>query len=190
MSDRSLFAVLLRSPWWVSFAVAGAVGLACYHLFPAAYSAVGAVSGLPFAVIGVIAFVKQWGKPSAARLDATLHAVAAMPARELVDALEAAYRREGYSVTRLTANGAELAISKAGRTALVSSRRWKAATHGVERLRELASTMNANDAGQGIYVALNAPGSAAREFASRNGIRVLQGHELAMLVMDAVRAKA
>ena len=36
MSDRSLFAVLLRSPWWISFAVAAAVGFACYSLFPGA----------------------------------------------------------------------------------------------------------------------------------------------------------
>jgi len=186
MSEKSLFATLLRSRWWISFVVAAVVGTACYLLFPARYAAVGAVSGAPFAVIGVIAFIKQWGKPSAARLDATLQAVASLPARDLVNALAVAYQRDGYAVTRLSSGSAELAISKAGRTALVCSRRWKAATHGVEPLRELASAMDANEAGQGIYVALNPPGSAAGAFASRNGIRILQGHELAMLVNDQV----
>lgn len=186
MSEKSLFATLLRSRWWISFVVAAVVGTACYLLFPARYAAVGAVSGAPFAVIGVIAFIKQWGKPSAARLDATLQAVASLPARDLVNALAAAYQQDGYEVTQLSANNAELSVSKAGRTAIISCRRWKAATHGVEPLRELAAAMDASEAGQGIYVALNPPGTAASAFASRNGIRILQGHELAMLLREQV----
>jgi restriction system protein len=186
MSEKSLFAVLLRSPWWVSFAVAAAVGVACYHLFPARFATVGALSGLPFAVIGVIAAVKQWGKPSAARLEATLAAAATLSARDFTDALEAAYKQDGCGVTRLSSAGADLSITKAGRLALVSCKRWKAATHGVEPLRELATAMDAQDAGRGIYVALNPPGDAALQFASKNSIRVLQGNELAMLLKDAV----
>ena len=50
----------------------GSVGFACYSLFPARYAAVGAVSGLPFAVIGVLAAWRQWQAPSAAKVDATL----------------------------------------------------------------------------------------------------------------------
>ncbi|MEN9329226.1 MAG: hypothetical protein RLZZ484_414, partial [Pseudomonadota bacterium] len=34
MSDRSLFAVLLRSPWWVSFVLAAALALAASALLP------------------------------------------------------------------------------------------------------------------------------------------------------------
>jgi len=184
MSDKSLFAVLLRSPWWISFAVAVAVGIAGYSLFPARFANVGAVSGLPFAVIGGIALWRQWGTPSQARVDATLQALAAMSGRDFTSALEVAYQGDGFVVSRLTVSGADLSISKAGRTALVQCKRWKAATHGVEPLRELNAAMTAQDANQGIYVAVNAWSDAARQYASKNGIRLLQGSELALLMKD------
>lgn len=185
MSDKSLFAVLLRSPWWISFAVAGAVGAAAYNLFPAKYANVGAVSGLPFAVIGLMALWRQWGKPSAASIDASLEALAAMSGRDFSNALEAAYGKDGYSVMRLPDGGADFAIVKGGRTALVYCKRWKAATHGVEPLRELVAAMEKQDAGQGIYVAVNALSEPARQFASKNSIRLLQGTELALLTKAA-----
>jgi restriction system protein len=184
MSDKSLFAVLLRSPWWISFAVAVAVGIAGYSLFPARFANVGAVSGLPFAVIGGIALWRQWGTPSPARVDAMLQALTAMSGRDFTSALEAAYQRDGFVVTRLTAGGADLSISKGGRTALVQCKRWKAASHGVEPLRELSAAMTERDANQGIYVAVNAWSDAARQYASKNSIRLLQGSELALLVKD------
>ena len=185
MSDKSLFAVLLRSPWWISFAVALAVGIAGYNLFPARFASVGAVSGLPFAVIGGMALRRQWGTPSQARVDATLQELAAMSGRDFTGALEVAYQRDGYTVSRLTVTGADLSISKAGRTALVQCKRWKAATHGVEPLRELNAAMTAQDANQGIYLAINAWSDAAQQYASKNSIRLLQGSELALLMKDA-----
>lgn len=185
MSEKSLFAVLLRSPWWVSFALSVAVGIACYNLFPARFAVVGALSGLPFAVIGVIAAVKQWGAPSQARIDESLLALSKMTGRDFATALEAAYVNEGYQVTRLSGSGADLALTKAGRTALVNSKRWKAATHGIEPVRELGALIEAQDASQGIYIAVNDLSEAARVFASKNSIRVMKGAELALLMKSA-----
>jgi restriction system protein len=189
MSDKSLFAVLLRSPWWISFALAVAVGAACYKLFPDRFAIVGALSGLPFAVIGGIAMWKQRGTPNPARIDETLQKLSTLSARDFASALEAAYVRDGYTVTRVTANGADLSITKAGRTALVNSKRWKAATHGIEPLRELGAAMTALDANLGVYVAVNALSDAARAFASKNSIRVMQGTELALLMKNAAPSK-
>ena len=188
MSEKSLFAVLLRSPWWISFVLAVAVGVACYNLFPERFAVVGALSGLPFAVIGGIAIVKQWGVPNAARIDESLALLASMSARDFASALEAAYVKDGYTVKRLSGNGADLSISKAGRTALVNSKRWKAATHGIEPLRELGALMDATKANQGVYVAVNALSDAARTFASKNSIRVMQGTELALLMRTSAAA--
>ena len=189
MSDKSLFAVLLRAPWWVSFAVAIAVGIAAYNLFPERFANVGAVSGLPFVVIGLIAVWKQWGTPNPARIDEALQTLSNLSARDFASALEAAYIQDGYSVTRVTASGADLSITKAGRTALVNSKRWKAATHGIEPLRELNTSMTALDANQGIYVAVNALSDAAKLFAAKNSIRVLQGTELALLMRAGSAAR-
>ena len=64
MAEKSLFAILLRSPWWISFALAGVVSMAARLLLPAAYADVGMMGGLPFAVIGCIAFWRQARAPS------------------------------------------------------------------------------------------------------------------------------
>ena len=181
MSEKSLFAVLLRSPWWISFAVAVAVGIAGFMLLPDRFKVVGAVSGMPFFVISAMAFWRQMRAPNPARIEATLQALAALSSRDFLHALEAGYRAEGYSVARIGLDGAELSISKAGRTSLVSCKRWKAATHGVEPLRELNNEITKLDANQGIYVAVNPLSAAATAYASKNSIRLLPGATLAQL---------
>ena len=69
---------------------------------------------------------------------------------------------------------------------LVCARRWKAATHGAEPLRQLAATMQAEGAADGIYVlAQGALSDSARLFARDNHIAVLQGAALAQLLLRA-----
>ncbi len=189
MSDKSLFAVLLRSPWWISFALAVGVGAACFKLFPDRFAIVGALSGLPFAVIGGIAMWKQRGIPNAAKVDATLQKLSELSARDFASALEAAYVQDGCTVNKVTASGADLSITKAGRTVLVNSKRWKAATHGIEPMRGLAAAMEALDANQGVYLAVNALSDSARTFAAKNSIRIMQGTELALLMKNATTQK-
>ena len=58
MSENSLLAVLLRSPWWISFVVVGLITLAAGALLPKEYFVVGALAGFPAAagaVVGVAA---------------------------------------------------------------------------------------------------------------------------------------
>lgn len=189
MSDKSLFAVLLRSPWWISFVLAVVVGAACFKLFPERFAVVGALSGLPFAVIGGIAIWKQRGIPNPARIDEMLQKLSTLSARDFASALETAYAKDGYTVVKVTANGADLSITKAGRTALVNSKRWKAATHGIDPVRELSVAMEALDATQGIYFALNPLSETAQHFASKNGIRVMPRTQLALLMQSAATPK-
>ena len=189
MSEKSLFAVLLRSPWWVSFAVAIAVGIAGFMMLPERFKTVGALSGMPFVVIGSMAFWRQMRAPNPQRIEATLQALAALSSRDFLTALEAGYRGDGYVVSRLDTDGADLSISKAGRSSLVNCKRWKAATHGVEPLRELGFAVTAEDAGQGIYVALNALSDSAQIYAAKNSIRILSDAGLAHLMRNAVTIK-
>jgi restriction system protein len=44
MAKNSLFAVLLRSPWWISAAIAVVLAVLALALLPADYRVVGAVS--------------------------------------------------------------------------------------------------------------------------------------------------
>jgi hypothetical protein len=41
MSEKSLFAVLLRSPWWISFLLVAVIALVAGALLPAEYAGVG-----------------------------------------------------------------------------------------------------------------------------------------------------
>ena len=69
VSENSLFAVLLRSPWWVSFLVAAGVFALMRYFLPAMYASAGA---LPIAVIGCVAGWKQFRAPSAKKIAARL----------------------------------------------------------------------------------------------------------------------
>ena len=63
MARNSLFAVLLRSPWWISFALVLLVALASRALLPEQYVLFGVMGGFPFLVIGGIAAYRQLRAP-------------------------------------------------------------------------------------------------------------------------------
>jgi restriction system protein len=178
ISDKSLFARLLRAPWWVSFAVAAVVTAGMFTLLPKDLKAAAALSGVPFVAIGLIAAWKQHGTLSPKQIKDALQKLAAMSAREFTDTLAAAYERDGYKVERYTKPGADLAIEKQGYITLVSCKRWKAANHGIEPLRELLAAMEKAETGRGVYVALNTVSDAAAQFAEKSGIRVTPVSEL------------
>ena len=103
--------------------------------------------------------------------------------------IERSFTRNGYVVTRLKGGAADFSLEKAGQTTLLNAKRWKAANHGVEPLRELSAALASpagDDVGQGIYIALNAPSDAARQFAAKNSLRIVTGTELALLMQAAI----
>jgi restriction system protein len=189
MAKDSLFAILLRSPWWMSFGIAAGIAVVARLVLPEKYAIAGALGGTPFIVVGAIAAWRQLRAPSAARVTSTLEAVGAMPWRDFASTLEDAFRRDGYVVTRLPGPQADFEIVKAGRTSLVSCKRWKAASTGVEPLRELHAAREAREAHDGIYVAVGGVTDNARRFAAANRIRVLEGAQLAPMLPGIGRRK-
>ena len=182
MNKNSLFAVLLRSPWWISIAVAAGLFVAARALLPDAYAPYAIFSSLPFIVIGCVALWRQLRTPSAERVSATLESLRALNWDEFSGALEGAFRRDGYVVTRLSIAGADLELARAGRVSLVGCKRWKVARAGIEPLRELDAARRARDAHECIYVATGEFTDTARAFAATNNIRLLEGAELAKLL--------
>ncbi|HKI64874.1 MAG TPA: restriction endonuclease, partial [Burkholderiales bacterium] len=75
--------------------------------------------------------------------------------------------------------------SKAGRGTLVACKRWKASRTGVEPLRELTAARRAHGAGDCAYLAVGEITDTAREFATKNDVKLLQGAELAKLLPRA-----
>ena len=185
MHEKSLFAILWRSPWWVSGAIAIAVIALAKVLLPGAYASYAFFVALPFAVIALVVAWKQLRRPSAARVAKTLEALRALGSDEFSAAVEQAFRREGYVVRRLAGAGAEFELTKAGRVALVGAKRWKAARTGIEPLRNLHAAARSREAQECIYIAAGEFSDNARVFAAEKNIRLVHDAELAALLAYA-----
>ena len=179
MAKNSLFAMLLRSPWWISALLALALGLASVALLPVELRVVGALSALPLLVIAAIAARRQWHLPSAARVTETHEALAGMAWPAFAALLEESFRRDGYTVQPGKAAGVDFDIERQGRRRLVSARRWKSARTGVESLRALQGARDAADSADAVYLSLGALTDTARDFAAKHRIVVWQLPELA-----------
>lgn len=188
MNPNSLFAILLRSPWWLSIAIAGGLFAIARALLPDHLAPYGVFFALPFFVVGSIAGWRQLRAPSATRIAGALEAARAMDWEGFSSALEEGFRRQGYVVSRLTgaaADGADFELTRDGRVVLVGCKRWKAARAGIGPLRELDKARREREAHEGIYVAAGEVSDNARAFAAGNKIRLLQDNELAGLLPAA-----
>lgn len=183
MAPNSLFAVLLRSPWWISMLVALVLAAAAFALLPEQYRVLGAMGGFPFFVIGLIALWQQMRLPSAARSEEILGAVGSMNWPEFARLLEEGFGRQGYRVERLQ-GAADFALTREGGTTLVAARRWKAARHGEESLKALQDAAQARGAGKCLYVTTGELSSQAQGFAKRHQVQLMQGPALAFLLKD------
>ena len=182
MAPNSLFAILLRSRWWISFAVAAAFAAAARALLPPDYVVVGVIGAFPFLVIGCIAAWRQWRAPNPRHVAESLDAIRAMPWSAFSKAIEEAFRRDGYTVAAHPRPAADYELSRNGRVSLVACKRWKAARIGIEPLRELRVAKDQREADECIYVTAGELTDTAQAFAANNGVRLLQGAELAALL--------
>jgi len=185
MAPNSLFAILLRSRWWLSFALAAGVTLICMLALPANIAPFGALAATPLWVVGVIAAWRQLRAPSPAQVDRLLTDAANQPWRGFAQQLESAWRSEGYEVQALNQGVIDFRLERAGQTTLVSARRWKAGHHGVEPLRELETARNRAAAAKAVYVALQPLGENAAIYARDQQLVVLGGADLAALLSKA-----
>lgn len=180
MPKNSLFAILLRSPWWISIAIAAVMALLAWVLLPEAFRGVGAMSGFPFVVIGIIAARKQWRLPSAARVEQTVAAVRAMAWPEFSKLLVEAFERDGYTIKRSQGDsGFDFELERQGRRMLVSAKRWKSARIGIEALRAVQAARETNEAEDALYISLGELTDSAQPFATEQGIAVWHAAELA-----------
>ncbi|UAN03898.1 restriction endonuclease [Achromobacter mucicolens] len=184
MSQNSIFAVLLRSPWWMSAGVAVLLIAGGFAALPLEYAAMGVFAAVPFAVISLMAAYKQLRAPSGARVQAVTEAVAAMSWADFSRTVEAGFRRDGCEVERLQAPGADFALTKDGHVAIVSAKRWKAARNGVEPLRELQAVREKRGAREAIYIALGDVSDNALKYAKAQGVSLMTAPELSKLLRD------
>lgn len=184
MSERSLFATLLRAPWWVSFVVMAVVALVAGALLPQDYKVPGMLGAFPFFVIGVMAAWRQRNAISPARIEQLTEQARSMAWRDFASRMETALRQQGFEVTPHTGDVADFRIEKQGRAVLVSAKRWKAATVGTEHLRELVAARDASQADSCSCMTLGQFSPAALAFARENGIQLLEAADVAQLMHD------
>lgn len=187
MSENSLFAILLRSPWWISLLVVAGFTLLSFALLPKPYVGLGVMGGLPFLVIGILAARKQWRAPSQVRVTETLTRAGAMSWRDFSAWIETTYQQQGHTVTRLNSPAADFKVVKGGRATLVSCKRWKAANQGVEALRDLVAAKEAQEAQQCTYLSLAPVSDTARRFAKAQGVSLLSGEALGRFLLEKPR---
>ncbi len=181
MNQNSLFAILLRSPWWVSGGIAAALFAVARMLLPAEYTAYALFLALPFFVIAVHVGWKQFRAPSESGIAATMEALRAMSWADFSAVLEEAFRAEGYGVARLAAAGADFELTRSARVTVVGCKRWKVARTGIEPLRELTAAKDAREAHECVYVATGEVTENARAYAAEHRIRLLHDVELAQM---------
>lgn len=186
MAHNSLFAILLRSPWWISFAVAAVLTLGALAVLPKQFDIYAVSAGLPFIVIGIIAVVRQAGRPSQAQVTRTEERLRNMSWKEFADTVEQAFRLRGYEVVRLQ-RGGDFEVTRGNQRGVVSCKRWKAASHGVESLRELCAAAQARDAQERIYIALNPLSENALRHARENRIDVIRDAALVQMLAPVLR---
>lgn len=179
MAPNSLFAVLLRSPWWISLAIGVVLGGVAMALLPVAYRGVGAVSGFPFIVIAAMAAWRGRDKPSPALVEQSAQAIAAMAWPAFAKALEAAFQRDGFAVLRVEGQAYDFDIERSGRRMLVAARRWKSAHVGLEPVRALQLARETTEAPDALVIALGVLSEPARQLVAAERVAVWQAAELA-----------
>lgn len=190
MHERSLFASLLRLPWWVSLVIGVAIALLSRLTLKGDFLIFGVTMSLPFAVIAAIGLRRQLQLPSAARVDAVLAAVQAMSWREFSAVVEAAFVRDGFAVKALNLPAADFEIAQGVSVALVSCKRWKAANQGIAPLQDLTALREARGAGEVIYISAAAVTGNAQAYATEQRMRLINGAGLAQFLRDLeIKAK-
>ena len=189
MAPNSLFAILLRSSWWISFLIVGIFVAASFALLPPDWVVFGVMGGFPFLVIGCIAFWRQMHAPSEAQVAQTADKVRAMSWPEFSRALQDAYARNGYAV-EAGRGVADLVITRQGRTTLVAAKKWKAARQGEDAVQALHEARTAQDASDCILVTLGELSPNAMALARRLDVKLLQADALAVLLRPARSARA
>lgn len=174
MAPNSLFAILLRKPWWVSFLIVGVISLLCLALLPPGWVVFGIMGTFPFMVTGAVALHRQWDAPSQAQMDRQLEQAAGQNWRAFSKDLEARFLAQGFTVEPLppskTEGRADFKLSKGGKTTLVAARRYKAATHGVEHVQALIAHQREEGADAAMLVCLSPLSEQAARLAKEHGM--------------------
>jgi len=154
---------------------------------PEAFRTVGMLSAVPFCILGFIAAWKQRDKPSPESVSLALNQLANMSWKQFSLIMEQAFVQQGFSVMPVNSGSADLQLEKSGQITLVSCKRWKAATLGVEVLRDLKALQISQEAAYAACISLSLPTGVALKFANANSVQLICQEELASLCLKVMK---
>lgn len=179
VSDNSLFAVLLRSPWWYSVLVGLFFIAVSMVLFGGRYVLLGLFSAMPFFGIAGFAGFKQARLPSKSRIKEITEQAPKMSAAEIAEKIANNYKERRFDIEKLNSKGSELFLERGNQKIVLSSKRFKVNNTGVEPLKQLVELGSKHDARRYLYVVLGELSKAAAEYAQQNDIEIVRANTLA-----------
>lgn len=179
MAQGSLFAVLLRSPWWYSALIAFFIVSISLLLVGGQFLIFGLAAALPFIGIAGYAIYRQLQRPGTKRMLEVIEQARKMSSRELAKKIAANYEKLNFDVTPFNGAAADLELERGRHKFLLCCKRFKAANTGIEPLKQLVASGEKNEASGYLYVALGEITQNAREYAAQHDIELIQAEALA-----------
>ena len=170
MAENSLFAILLRNPWWISLLIVAVFCLLMAAFLPKHLRRFRHDGRLPLLHHRRSRLQTPMGQTQARRRRSRANRLSALNWRDFSAELEAKLVKQGFEVTRLNSGAADFKLEKAGHITLVSAKRYKAATHGLEALQALVTQQEAQGADKVMYVCLSPVTAQAAKFAKEKGV--------------------
>lgn len=180
MVENSLFAILLRSPWWYSVLLGLFLIAISTLVVGGKYLVLGISCSLPFFGVAGYSAYKQSLLPGAKRVAEVATQARKMSAIQVADKIADNYKKERFEAEKFKGDAAELALTRGYRKVLLSSKRFKAANTGIEPLKQLVAAGENAEATGYLYVALGEVSATARDFAKANDIELVRADSLAL----------
>lgn len=179
MSQNSLFAILLRSPWWYS-ALIGFVFIAIsLAFFGGQYLLLGIFGAIPFfGVAGHVGY-KQSKLPSQKRVSEVEAQARGMRSSQIAQKIAQSYTDARFDSEVFKGDAADLMLIRGNRTYLLCTNRFKVGNTGVEPLKQLVAAGEKAEATGYLYVALGGVSAAAKDYAEQNDVELIQASRLA-----------
>jgi len=179
ISDRSLFALLLRSPWWYSALIGMTIIAVCLTLLSGQFAVLFTALSLPFFGIAGYAAYRQLQQPSQQRIIEIAQQARQMSAADISNKIAITYTDKRFDAEAFPGKAADLLLTRGNRTLLVCSKRFKAANTGIEPLKQLVAAGEKADATGYLYVTLGEFSNNALQYAREQEIELIRADRLA-----------
>jgi len=178
MAEGSLFAVLLRSSWWISVCIALAFITLSLVIAESRFLVLGIASSLPFLGIAAYAGYQQFQRPSQQRIQDVAAQARTMRPDQLAEKIAATYIEKRFDSTTFKGGEANLELCRGHQRILLNSKRFKVANTGIEPLKKLVEAGEKVGATGYLHVALGTVSTAAVDFANDKNIEIIQAEQL------------